>query len=88
MVLEVLRQTVAAIETLFDLGVRDIAGDDHRAVQRQACLDRITAELGADLAHRASEVDVHDIVAQHRVGDLGQEPRRVGLELFEEHAVA
>ena len=42
-----------------------------------------------DLGHRPVEVDVHDLaVVEVFVGDVGQEPRRVALELLEEDAVA
>ena len=89
-VLEVLRHAVAGVEPLLDLGVRDVAGDDQRAGERQPGLDRVLRQLGADLVHRPVEVDPHDVVAlvlEVLVGRLGQEPRRVGLELLEEDAL-
>jgi hypothetical protein len=60
----------------------------------------VAGELGADLVHRAVQVDVDDVgsvaargqlgagpLAQLLVGRLGQVARRVGLELLEEDAL-
>jgi hypothetical protein len=51
-VLEVLRQALAAVEALLQLRVGDVAGDDERARQREPRLDRVLRELRADLGHR------------------------------------
>ena len=52
-ILHVLRQALAAIEPLLELGVGDVARDDQRAGQRQPRADRVAARASrADLAHR------------------------------------
>ena len=38
--------------------------------------------------HRPRQIDLHDLAAELRLVDLGQELRRVGFELLEEDAVA
>ena len=49
-ILDVLRQAFTAIQTLFQLGVRDIAADDDGAAQRQAGGNRILRQLLEDPA--------------------------------------
>ena len=65
----------------------NVASDDQRPRQAEPRLDRILRQGTADLVHRLGEIDRHDLAAQRRVADLGQETRRVGLELFEKHAL-
>ena len=55
--------------------------------QAEPRLDRILRQRAADLVHRPRQVDPHDLAAERRLVDLGQEARRVGFELFEKHAV-
>ena len=91
-VAQVLRHRLARVEQLLDLGVRDVASHDERAGEREPCLDRVSRQLGPDLVHRPVEVDPHDGGVGLRppevlVGGLGQEPRRVGLQRLEEHAL-
>ncbi len=98
MIPQVLRHLLAGVEALLDLRVRDVAGHDQRAGQRQAGLDRMLGKLGQDLRHRPRQVDLDGGTlagARHavglgvelRIGDLGQEPARVEFELLEEHAL-
>ena len=87
MVLQVLGHRLAGVEPLLDLGVGDVAGDDQRAGEGQPGLHRQRRQLLADLGHRPVEVDPDHVAAQVVAGDVGQEPGRVALELFEEHAV-
>ena len=88
-VLEILRQVLAGVEALLELGVGDVAGHDHGAGERQAGLDRKLAELGSQLLHaHRIEVDLDNVSAQIARGDLRQVLGRIGLELFEEDAVA
>ena len=61
---QVLRHLLAGVEPLLDLGVRDVAGDDQRAGQREPGLDRVLRQLGEDLGHRPVEVDLHDLAAR------------------------
>ena len=86
-VLDVLRQALAAIEPLLQLRVGDVARDDQRAGQAEPGLDRVLRQGAADLAHRPGEIDRHHLAAECRLVDLGQKLRRVGFELFEEDAV-
>ena len=88
-VLQVLRHRLARVQALLDLGVRDVASDDHRAVQRKPGLHRVLAELGEDLRHRPAEVDLDDVAAlvEVLVGGLGQEVRGLALQLLDEHAL-
>ena len=60
-ILEVLGQAFALLEAFADLGVRDVAGDDERTGEGEARGDGVLRELGADLSHRAVEVDLHDL---------------------------
>src|SRR3954454_4322824 len=41
MVPEMVRHRLAALEPLADLGMGDVAGDDHRAIERKARADRV-----------------------------------------------
>ena len=86
-VAQVLGHRLAGVEPLLDPGVRDVAGHDHRAGQREAGLDRVAAQLGPDLVHRPRQVDADDVAAQLVLVDLGQEPGRVVLQLLEVDAV-
>jgi len=87
-VLQVLRHLLAGVQTLLDLGVRDVASHDHGAVQRQPGLHGVLAQLGQDLRHRPAQVDLDDVAAlEVLVGGLGHEVRRLGLELLDEHAL-
>ena len=88
MVLEVLGQPLTGVEALLQLGVGDVTGHDHGAAERQTGADGELRERLADLAHGTVEVDVNDVVVEHRVGHLGQELRRVVLELLDEHTIA
>ena len=87
MVLEVLRQLTAGVETLLQLRMRDVAGDDDGAVDEQARGGGVLAELGADFGHGAVGVDAHGVgvlaVAQ-LFGDVGQ---GMGFELLDEDAI-
>ncbi len=59
MILDVLRQPFAIIQTLFQLGVRDIAAHDDGAVQGETGGDRVLRQLGQDLAHWTVQVDAY-----------------------------
>ena len=88
-ILQVLRHLLARIEPLLDLGVGDVAGDDHRSRQHHPRPHRVLRQLGADLVHRAVEVDVDHVgVVEIGLGRLGQEPGRVVLQLLDEDALA
>ena len=86
-VAQVVGHRLAGVEPLLDLRVRDVTGDDHRAGQREPGLHRILRQLLADLRHRPGQVDVHDVVRQVLVGDVGQVLRRIVLQAFEEDTV-
>ena len=85
MLLEVFGHRLALVEHLLDAGVGDVAGDDQRAAQIQARLDRVFRENRTHFVHALVEVDVHG--RGHR-GSLGrQEARGILLQLFEEDAL-
>ena len=88
MVLEVIAHRLATVEPLADLGVRGVAGDDHRAGQRQTRADGMSAQLGEDLFHRPGEIDAHHRTAEFRFVHDGQEMGGVVLQLLEEDALA
>ena len=87
MVLDVVGQALPLLQPFAQLGVRQIARHDHRAVKRQPRLDRILGKLRQDLLHRLVEIDLHHRAAELCLIDLRQIFRRIVLELFEEHAV-
>ena len=87
-VLEVLRQTLAAVDPLLELRVRDVSRDDHRPAQRQPRADRILRRARRGSPSSAGQIDRHDVAAEVGVRDVRQVLRRLGLELLEEHAVA
>ncbi|MGX1314227.1 hypothetical protein RKD24_004346 [Streptomyces calvus] len=88
-VLQVLRHLLAGVQPLLDLGVRDVAGHDQRTGQRQPGLHRVLGELREDVVHRLVQVDLHDVTVgvELLVRRLRQEPRRVRLQLLQEHAL-
>ena len=88
MVLDVLRESFALLEALADLGVRDVAGDDQRAGEREARGDGVLRKLGPDVRHGAVEVDLHDLGRVGVLARLGRdEAAGVRLELLDPDAV-
>ena len=81
------RHLLARVEALLDLRVRDVAGHDHGAGEREAGPHRVTRELGPELRHRPAEVEPDDVAPKGRLVHLGQEAGGIGLELLEVHAV-
>src|SRR5215467_2378314 len=86
-VLDIIGQPPAAIEPFLQLGMGDVASDDQRAGQAEPGLDRVLRERTPDLVHRAGEIDRDDIATEPSRIDLGQEARRVGLQLLQKDAV-
>ena len=86
-IFEVIRQRLAGIEHLLQLGMRDVAGDDDGAVDEQARGGGILAQLGADLSHRAVRVDAHGVGVFAMAQLLGDVLQRVRFEFFDEDAV-
>ena len=64
MVLDVIRQSFAAIQPFLEFGMRDVAGDNNGAGQRNRRLDRILAERLADIVHWLVEVYLDDIALE------------------------
>ncbi len=88
MVAQVLRHAFARVEARFDLGVGDVTGNDHGAVQHDPRLDGIVREGLPDLRHGLVQVDVHDLGRlEVLVRDLREVPGRVGLELLEKDSL-
>src|SRR5438270_93122 len=88
MVTEIIRQSFALLQPLTQLGMGEIARDDHWPGKREAGLDRVLGELREDLAHRPAQVNVNDFTAETRTIDFRKILRRVVLELFETDALA
>mmetsp|Transcript_30252 Transcript_30252/g.70625 ORF Transcript_30252/g.70625 Transcript_30252/m.70625 type:complete len:245 (+) Transcript_30252:99-833(+) len=87
-VLGVLRQGLAALEPLEQLGVRDVARDDERAREREARANGMERELLADLRHRLVEIDAHHGSQDVLIRDLRQVGRHILAERLDEDAVA
>src|SRR6516165_4995427 len=87
MVLYIVRQPLAAIEPLLELGVSDVARDNQRAGEAEAGLDRVSREGAADLVHRSGQVDRHDLAAECGIIDFRKEAGGVRFELLEEYAL-
>ena len=87
MIFEVIGQRIAGIKHLFELRMRDVAGDDNGAVDEEARGGGILAELGADLGHGAVRVDAHGVGVFAVAQFLGDVLQRVCLELLDENAV-
>ena len=88
MIFEILRQTFAAVEAFLQLGVGDVAGDDHRAGQSDAGADGILGKDPADLFHRLIEVDADHVAGQLAVVDFRQIVGRIMFQSFQIDAVA
>ena len=84
MVLEIVRQTLAAIEPLFQFRVRDVSSDDECSRQLDARLDGVLRELSEDVFHRPVQVDVDDVAAQLTRVDVRQVFGGLRLQLLEE----
>ena len=82
-----IRHFFSGIEAFFDLRMRGIARNDHRAGQGQPCLDLATAQDFLNLGHRPVQVDLDDFVGKIGRLDVRHVFRRVHLKLFDEHAV-
>src|SRR5262245_21252881 len=87
MVFEVLWEIIASIETLFELGMRNITRHNHGASQRQARGHRMLAQFCQDLGHRAVEVDAYDRAAELVILDVWEVLCWIRFELLEKHAV-
>lgn len=87
-IFEVIGQRLVGIEHLLELRVRDVAGDDDGAVDKEARGGGILAELGADFGHGAVGVDAHGVGVFAVAQLLGDVLQRVGFELLDEDAVA
>ena len=61
MVFEVLRQIIARVEALFELGMRNITRHHHGAGERQARGDRVLPQFRQDLRHGTAQVNVHGL---------------------------
>jgi len=81
-----LRQPLAALEPLLELGMGDVARDDERPGEREPRLDGILREGAADLGHRLGQIDGDNWPAETALVDLGEEARGIALELLEEDA--
>ena len=85
MVAEVVGHRLARVEHLLDPRVGDVARDDEWSGQRQPGAHGVFRQFGADLGHRAGEIDAYDVVIEVLVGDVRKVVGRVALELLEEH---
>ena len=83
---EVIRERLAAIHDLLELGVGDVAADDDGAVQKERGGDRMLAQLGEDLLHRLIEVDL-DAVLMLAAIFVGDETAGIAVHLLDKEAV-
>ncbi len=68
--------------------MRRVAGDDHRAGQREAGANRVLAQFAEDVRHRPPEVEIDDRAAEPGLVEQRKKARRVVLQLLDEHAFA
>ena len=87
MVLEVLRHCLTGIQTRFDLRMRDVTTYDDRAVETQACTDRIFRQDLADVCHRLVEVDTNGIAFAGLTQLRRDEGSRVIIEFLDPDTV-
>ena len=87
MILHVLRQSLAIIETLFQFGVCDIASNNNGSCEHHACLHGILAQCCANLVHGLIEINVHDFIAEIIVCDFRKETRWVSFKGLDEDAI-
>jgi hypothetical protein len=87
-VLEVLRQVLSVVQTLFQLGMRDVAGDHEGTIERKTCRHRMAAELAQGLGHGPCEVDLDNLAAQLLICDLGKVLGRILFQALEKETVA
>ncbi len=83
MILDILWQSFATVDTLLELRMRDVASHNDGSVERQTCGYRIFGELGQDLWHGPVEVDFHAPSLACLAIFFGDEPCRVVLQLFD-----
>src|SRR5690606_30514238 len=88
MVLEVIRHRLAALETLADLRMGEIARDNDRSGERKSRLYRILRQNSENFLHRLVQVDANDARRQFLLVDVRHEARRIGLELLEPDTLA
>ena len=82
MVLQVLRHSLAGVQTRFYLRVRDVPSHNNRTIQRQARAYRVVRQYLADLRHRLIQVNAHGI-ALARVAQLfGNQRRGIAVHLL------
>ena len=71
MVLDVLRQALAAVDALLQLRVRDVARDDQRPLSARRVLIGY-CDSCARISLIGPEVDAHDVVGQLEVSTSGR----------------
>mmetsp|Transcript_25535 Transcript_25535/g.64791 ORF Transcript_25535/g.64791 Transcript_25535/m.64791 type:complete len:514 (-) Transcript_25535:434-1975(-) len=86
-VLDGLGQTLAALQPLLQLGVRNVARHHQRARQAQARADGVLGQLLADGRHGLRQVHLDHLRAQLLGGHVGQEAARVALQSLDEQPI-
>lgn len=61
MVLDVLRQTLAAVEALLELGVGYVPADDQGPREAESRLDGVFGEFRQNVLHRPIQIDLKNI---------------------------
>ena len=88
MLLHVIGQTFAAVETLFQLRVREVACDDERASEREASGDGMLRKFGADIRHGTIQVNLHDLLGIGMLTRIGRdEATWVRLQLLNPNTI-
>src|SRR6266516_2820702 len=88
MVLEIIRQGFAALEPLAQLGVGEIARDDHRPGEFEPGADWMAGQAFEDFWHRPRQVDLDRFAAEPSLVDVGEVLRGILLERLEKHTLA
>ena len=86
-ILHVLRQILTLVKAFLQAGVRNIAGHNDGARERDARGNRVLGEFSADRLHRLVEVDLNGLAFAGLAVFLRNEFARVGVELFNPEAV-
>ena len=85
MELDALGQAITSVQTLLQLGVRDVAGDDQRSSERKTGLHTMLGQYRPNFIHSLVEVNLHEISGVG-FGDFRKVFGRVGLESLDEDA--
>ena len=87
-IFDVLRQRLAVVDKLLQLGVGDVACHDNGAVKAQAGGDQMCRQLRQDLAHRLIQVDAYHLAFAGLTQMFRDIFSRIALQLLDPDTVA